>query len=83
MSGQVINTNEGSAGQVTSRELDLIIKELERLAACYERLVENTDVKFSQKVDKSSEKWKYSMIFGSYGFTLFVLGLFLKVHFGV
>lgn len=80
--------------QVSTRELDLIIKELERLNDCYvqlndsihERLDEkcqHMDTKVDKKVDKGSEKWKYLLIFGSYGFTLTVLGLMLKIHFGV
>jgi hypothetical protein len=76
--------------QISTRELDLIIKELERLADCYEKLnervdtrVNHLDTKVEKKVDKSTERWKYLMIFGAYGFTLFVLGLLLKVHFGV
>ena len=69
--------------QISTRELDLIIKELERLADCYEKLSERVDRKVDQKVDKSTEKWKYLLIFGSYGFTLTVLGLLLKIHLGV
>jgi len=69
--------------QISTRELDLIIKELERLADCYETLNDRMDRKSENKVDKSTEKWKYLLIFGSFGFTMFVLGLVLKIHFGV
>jgi hypothetical protein len=69
--------------QISTRELDLIIKELERLNDCYSKLSDRIDRKVDTKVDKTTEKWKYLLIFGSYGFTMFVLGLLLKVHFGV
>lgn len=69
--------------EISTRELDLIIKELERLNDCYTKLSERIDTRLDKKADKSTEKWKYMLIFGSYGFTMFVLGLLLKVHFGV
>jgi hypothetical protein len=80
--------------EISSRELDLIIKELERLNNCYVKLNDSInarldkecgimDVKVDGKIDKSTEKWKYLLIFGSYGFTMFVLGLFLQLHLGV
>ena len=80
--------------QISTRELDLIIKELERLNDCYVKLndsihdrldekCQTMDVKVDNKVDKSSEKWKYLLIFGSYGFTFAVLMLLIKVHFGI
>jgi hypothetical protein len=69
--------------QISTRELDLIIKELERLGDCYEKLSGRLDMKVDTKIDKSTEKWKYMLIFGSYGFSMFILGLILKVHFGV
>lgn len=80
--------------QISTRELDLIIKELERLNDCYSKLSERIDKKVdkidekidqktARKVDKSNEKWKFVLIFGSYAFTLFVLGLMLKMHLGV
>jgi len=75
---------------ISTRELDLIIKELERLGKCYETLSDRVDRKLDKidrktdtKVDKSNERWKYLMIFGSFAFTLFVLGLVLKLNFGI
>jgi len=58
--------------QISTRELDLIIKELERLANCYDKLVDKT-------MDKSLIKW---LVGGSFGFTVLVLALVLKIHFG-
>jgi hypothetical protein len=69
--------------QISARELDLIIKELERLNDCYNKLSERIDTKLEKKSNKIDEKWKFLLIFGSYGFTMFVLGLLLKIHFGV
>jgi hypothetical protein len=71
------------SSQISARELDLIIKELERLNGCYNKLSEKIDRRLDNKVDIRNEKWKYLLIFGCYGFTMFVLGLLLKVHFGV
>ena len=80
--------------EISTRELDLIIKELERLNDCYVKLNESIhdkldekcqhmDKKVENKVDKSSEKWKYMLIFGAYGFTMFVLGFILKLHYPI
>ena len=91
--------------EISTRELDLIIKELERLNDCYtklndavgsqveqmrednkkyderlERARKDCEDRAATKVDKTTEKWKYMLIFGSYGFTMFLLGWFLKMH---
>lgn len=41
------------------------------------------DDKVGNKSDKSGEKWKYALIFGSYGFTFAVLMLLIKLHLGI
>ena len=69
--------------QISARELDLIIKELERLNDCYLQLSTRLDTRIDNKQDKAGMKWIYTLVFGSFAFTLFILGLILKLHLGV
>ena len=58
--------------QVTTRELDLIIKELERLANCYEKLADKT-------MDKAMVKW---LVGGAYALGIGTILLIIKLHVG-
>lgn len=56
------------------------INELKRLNDCFIALSNGLEAKLEKKVDKSTSKWQWLLIFGSFGFTLFVLGTILTVH---
>ena len=56
------------------------IKELKRLNDCFIALSTSLEVRLDKKVDKSTSKWQWLLIFGSFGFTLFVLGTILTLH---
>ncbi len=56
------------------------IAELKRLNESINCLSTRIDNDMDKKVDKSNSKWQWMLIFGSFTFTLFVLGTVMAIH---